>query len=263
MLIILGYHRAGVGRYSNPVPVLRSHFEFIRRKFHIVLPGEPLHPRRLNVCLVFDDGFADFLYRIYPLLEEFSIKAVLAVSTGFIIESTSLSLEERLDTPELHVDLRGCFREKAPFCTWEELQRMASGGLIHIASHSHSHVDLTRPEVDPVFEAAESKRIIEERLKCRVSTFVYPFGKVDARVHRAVRQSYDFSMRLGSALNGGWSSRRQPLCRVQADNVADISNLVRCDRLLLYWLKRVGNGVRAALGKWDRGGHTKAAFGRW
>jgi peptidoglycan/xylan/chitin deacetylase (PgdA/CDA1 family) len=211
-----------------------------------------LRPRQLNVCLAFDDAFADFYAHVFPLLEEFSTKAVLGVSTAFILESTGRSMEERLSTPEEHAKRWDRFWMKAPFCTWEELDRMAGSGLIHIASHSHLHRDMTHPEVDVAMEAAESRNLLEQRLKCDVSTFVYPFGKVNASAHRVVRRNYAFAMRLGSALNFGWSSWKQPLCRVQADNVPDIAKYLSVGRLMLFGLKCTANVLRAGLGKWDK-----------
>ncbi len=159
---------------------------------------------------------------------------------------------ERLATPEEHATKWDRFWKKAPFCTWEELERMVSSGLIQIASHSHLHRDMTSPEVDVAFEASESKRLLERRLKCQVSTFVYPFGKVNAAAHLAVRQNYAHEMRIGSALNRNWLSWKQPLCRVPADNVPDISQILRPERLMLYRLKWMANGLRAAVGKWDK-----------
>jgi len=252
MLLILAYHRAGFGRYNNPVPVLRSHFEHLKRNFHLVVPGEPLRPYQLNVCMAFDDAFADFYAHVFPLLEEFSIRAVLGVSTAFILESTGRSMEERLSTPEEHAKKWDRFWMKAPFCTWEELDVMAASGLIQIASHSHLHRDMTDPEVDIAMEAVESRSLLEKRLKCHVSTFVYPFGKVNAAAHRVVRRNYAFAMRLGSALNFGWSSWKQPLCRVQADGVPDISRYLSPGRLMLPGLKCMANVLRAGLGKWDQ-----------
>jgi peptidoglycan/xylan/chitin deacetylase (PgdA/CDA1 family) len=251
MLLILGYHRTEYGRYSNPVPVLRSHFEHVKRNFNVVLPGEPLHPRRLNVCITFDDAFVDFYAHVFPLLGEFSIRALLGVSTAFILESTGRSMEDRLSTPEEHATHWDRLWTKAPFCTWEELDRMAASGLVQIASHSHRHIDMTHPDANAALEAVESKNLLERRLKCHVSTFVYPFGKVNPASHLVVRRNYDFSMRLGSALNFGWSSWKQPLCRVQADNVSDIAKHLRRGRLMLFRLKGFANLLRAGLGKWD------------
>jgi peptidoglycan/xylan/chitin deacetylase (PgdA/CDA1 family) len=223
----------------------------VKRNFHVVLPGEPLRPGRLNVCITFDDAFADFYAHVFPLLEELSIRALLGVSTAFILDGTGRSMEERLSTPEEHAMHWDRFRAKAPFCTWEELDRMAGSGLIQIASHSHHHRDMTSPETDVAREAVESRKLLEGRLKRHVSTFVYPFGRVNPVAHFVVRRNYDFAMRLGSALNFGWSSWKQPLCRVQADNVPDITKHLRPGRLMLFRLKGAANVLRAGLGKWD------------
>jgi len=250
MLLILMYHRAGEGYYSNPVSVLRSHFSYFREHYPAVLPGDVLKPRRLNLCLTFDDARADFYAHVFPLLQEFSLRAVLAVPTAFIVESTALGLPERIAVPEEQSMQGDVFRTKAPFCTWAELRSMAGSGSVAVASHSHQHVDLTYPGSDPYVEALHSKTLLEQQLGRPVSTFVYPFGRVNARAHQAVTQHYPYTMRIGSALNAHWAPRRQPLCRVSGDRVANVRGLLRWDRLAGYALKWFTNRLRAASGKW-------------
>jgi peptidoglycan/xylan/chitin deacetylase (PgdA/CDA1 family) len=250
MLLILMYHRAAEGYYSNPVSVLRSHFSYIRGRYPVVLPGEALAPRRLNLCLTFDDAYADFYAYVFPLLQEFSLRAVLGVPTAFIVESTALGLPERIAVAEKQSMQGELFRFKAPFCTWAELRLMAGSGLVEVASHSHGHVNLTLPGSDPAAEALRSKTLLEQQLDRRVSTFVYPFGSVDARAHQQVTQHYAYAMRIGSALNANWNSRRQPLCRVSGDRVADIKRVLSWNRLAGYAFKWFGNRVRSVLGKW-------------
>jgi peptidoglycan/xylan/chitin deacetylase (PgdA/CDA1 family) len=225
----------------------------LRERYPVVLPGEPLTPRRLNLCLTFDDARADFYAHVFPLLQEFSLKAVLAVPTAFIVESTALGLSERIAVAEEHAMQGDVFRTKTPFCTWTELRAMADSGLVEVASHSHRHVDLTDPGSDPSAEALRSKTLLEEKLGRCASTFVYPFGKVNARAFQAVTQDYTYSVRIGSALNATWAPRRQPLCRVSADRVADVKRLVRWDQVAGYAFKWCTNGLRAASGKW----HTR------
>ena len=250
MLLILMYHRAAEGHYSNPVSVLRSHFSYFRERYPVVLPGEPLAPRRLNLCLTFDDAYADFYAYVFPLLQEFSLRVVLSVPTAFIVEKTVLGLPERIAMPEGRAMQGELSRAKAPLCTWEELRLMTGSGLVEVASHSHNHVNLTHPGTDPAAEALQSKTLLEQQLGRPVSTFVYPFGSVNARAHHVVTQHYAYSMRIGSALNANWTPRRQPLCRVSADRVADIEDLVRWDRLTDYAFKWFTNQLRAASGKW-------------
>jgi len=252
VLLILMYHRAVDCRLGNPVSVLRAHFAHFRDRCNVVLPGEALDPRRLNVCVTFDDAYAEFFALVLPLLGEFSLRALLAVPTAFVVERTRLGLDDRLSvSPDGDAAMRGeVFREKAPFCTWEELREIATSGSVQIASHSHTHADLTRADVSVEYEASHSKALLESRLGRPVSTFVYPRGRVDARSHSATMGLYSYAMRIGSALNGDWSPRRQPLCRVVADGVPDIARLLSRRTLACFEAKRAGNAIRAALGKW-------------
>ncbi|MHC1725509.1 MAG: polysaccharide deacetylase family protein [Syntrophobacteraceae bacterium] len=250
MLLILAYHRAVKGRYGNPLPVLRAHFEYIHDRFPVVVPGEALCPHRLNLCLTFDDAFVDFYSHVFPMLREFSLRAVLAVPTAFILESSGLALEERLSVSHEDAMQGDVFREKAPFCTWQELGEMATSGLVHIASHSHSHCNMINPATDLELEIRHSKAILGKNLNAEVTTFVYPYGKVNGVAHHAVRKHYPYAMRLGSALNWDWTPSDQPLCRVPSDETPDIKRFLQWNRLLSYRLKWVANGVRAGLGRW-------------
>ena len=252
MLLILMYHRAapphlGLG---NPPEVLESHFSTLRTRANFVLPGDPLPPRRLNVCLTFDDAYADFYFRVFPLLIKHSLRAVLAVPTAFIVESTRLSPEIRLAMPQADAMQGDTFREKAPFCTWAELREMQSGGLVQMASHSHHHPDMRRPDTDVDFECLQSKKLLENNLGRPVDTFIYPYGSVNARAHQAVSRHYKYGIRVGAALNRTWQPRHQPLSRVGADNVTDVSSLFGTRQLAGFGLKMLGNQLRAATGKW-------------
>lgn len=253
MLLILMYHRAGDRRWGvgNPVPVLEAHFAYLRRRFDVVLPGEPLRPGRLSVCLSFDDAYADFYARVFPLLEKYSLRALLAVPTAFILPNTRVPMAGRLSVTQSEAMRGELFKTKAPFCTWEELRLMVSSGWVQIASHSHQHLDLCRDDVDVEFEAAHSKSLLEQNLGGRISTFVYPFGSVNVRAHRAVLRYYTFALRVGSALNSGWHPYRQPLCRVGADETPDLAWRLSWQRRAAYGVKWAANVLRAARGKWQ------------
>ncbi|HLZ54847.1 MAG TPA: polysaccharide deacetylase family protein [Verrucomicrobiae bacterium] len=233
------------------MPVLEEHFAFLRRRFDVVLPGEPLRPGRLSVCLSFDDGYADFYAHVFPLLEKFSLRALLAVPTAFILPETVVPMAERLSVTQSEAMQGELFQTRAPFCTWEELRRMVSSGRVQIASHSHRHLDLRRDDVDVEFEAAHSKSLLEQNLGCRISTFVYPFGSVNARAHSTVMRHYSFALRVGSALNSSWRPYRQPLCRVGADETPDLARRLHWHHRATYALKWGANLLRAARGKWQ------------
>jgi peptidoglycan/xylan/chitin deacetylase (PgdA/CDA1 family) len=233
------------------VPVLEAHFAYLRRRFDVVLPGEPLRPGRLSVCLSFDDAYADFYARVFPLLKRFSLRALLAVPTAFILPDTGVPTGERLAVTQSEAMQAELFKTRAPFCTWSELREMVASGRVQVASHSHRHLDLRRDDVDVEFEAAHSKLLLEQNLGCRISTFVYPFGSVNARAHATVLQHYPFALRVGSALNSGWHPYRQPLCRVGADETPDLARRLSWLGRAAYGLKWAANVLRAARGKWQ------------
>ena len=244
---------------GNNQPGTKWTEEQMRAILDVARVGQKLTPKswpngaRVAVCLSFDDAYADFHGLVFPLLEELSLHALLAVPTAFVIEKTGRGLEERLSvSPDGDAAMQGgVFKEKAPFCTWEELREIASSGLVRIASHGHSHADLTRADVNVEFEASHSKALLERRLGVPVSTFVYPFGRVNRRSHAAVKREFAYAMRIGSALNTDWRPVRQPLCRVVADAVPDIVRLLSRASLARFEAKWAANRIRAAFGKWE------------
>jgi peptidoglycan/xylan/chitin deacetylase (PgdA/CDA1 family) len=223
MLLALMYHRVGVGprleKYANSQEMLREHFLFLKQHYPIVLPGDPLPKKGLAVCLTFDDATFDFYHYIFPIIKELKIRALLGVPASYILDSTRLEAQERLSVPYSLMMQEGFYDQKAPFCTWEELEEMLSSGLVEVASHSYSHCNLAFPFVDLNREVVHSKEIIETKLAQPVSSFIYPFGKMTLAAHATVAAHYPFAFRIGSALNFGWGNGAKPLNRVSADNL--------------------------------------------
>jgi peptidoglycan/xylan/chitin deacetylase (PgdA/CDA1 family) len=252
MLLILMYHRVappelGLG---NPPAVLAAHLATLRDRANVVLPGEPLLPRRLNVCLTFDDAYADFYFRALPLLREYGMRAVLAVPTQYILDETTVPPETRLAVHQAAAMSGETFREQAPFCTWAELREMQASGIVQIASHSHSHPDMRRPDTDVDFECRHSRELLETKLGRPVDTFIYPYGSVNARAHQAVTRHYAYGLRVGAALNHTWQPQNQPLSRVGADHLPDLATRLSWPSLTGFGLKMLGNQFRAGMGKW-------------
>lgn len=252
MLLILMYHRAAAAELGlgNPPEVLDAHFAALRARANIVLPGEPLPAGRLNICLTFDDAYADFYFQAFPLLKKHGLRAVLGVPTAYILENTEVSRQIRLAVPQGEAMQGETYREKAAFCTWEEMREMQAAGNVRMASHSHHHPDMCRADTDVDFQCAHAKELLEKNLGRPVDAFIYPYGSVNARAHRAVSRHYQYGMRVGAALNRTWRPRHQPLSRVGADNLADIAPLLGTPRLVGFGLKWLGNSLRAATGKW-------------
>lgn len=210
MLVTFLYHEA-----KDP-EALQTHLKSLS-KYPIVLPGDSVPFFRRSFCLTFDDAYADFYHVVFPLLKKLKMRALLAVPVKFILPSTDLPIQERLSCKN---PMQGnLYREKAPFCTWEEIREMQESGYVQIASHSFSHPDLSQKEVDLEKEIVHSKRILEERLGIRIDTFVYPFGKFTKEVHAFTRKHYRFAMRIGSACNLSWGNGKQLIYRISRDKL--------------------------------------------
>lgn len=220
MLIVLMYHRIGNGKHASSLETFRKHLEYLKERYSFVLPGDSLkNGRRPSLCLTFDDATFDFYHYIFPLLKKMEIRALLGVPVRYILEKTEIEAKERLSVPYALAMQDGFFESKAPFCTWEEIREMVASGYVEVASHSYAHKNVTFSFVDLEEEVVTSKHILQEKAGQIVSSFIYPFGRWDERVHTFIEQHYLYSFRIGSAYNWQWKKRKRPLCRIPADQL--------------------------------------------
>ncbi len=206
------YHRAGQGRHSNSPEMLRQHLSYIKENYPVVLPGERA---QRAVCLSFDDAFYDFYHWVFPLLKELKLRALLAVPTKYILDTTDCSPTNRLAVP---IDQAiKTYQNKAPYCTWSELKEMSQSPYVQIASHSHSHCVMTDKGVDLDKEIIQSKYTLEENLAVTVNSFVYPYGRWNQSIQNTVLKHYDYGLRIGGASNFNW---RPLVYRIDADHLS-------------------------------------------
>lgn len=246
MLVILLYHRVGKGKYSNTLEMLDNHLQYLKDRYSIILPGDPIRPKKLSLCLTFDDATYDFYHYIFPLLVKYNLRALLGVPTRYILEKTDVTSEERLSVPYPLMMQDNIFDTKAPFCTWKELEGMVRSGFVEVASHSFSHPNLTFPFVKLEREVVLSKKMIEERLPQGVSSFIYPFGKSTPKVDRFVKQHYGYSFRIGSSMHWSWKNSA-PFCRVPSDLLKRVDDPLTSSNLISYFSKGLLYGVKNKL----------------
>lgn len=239
MLLTFLYHRVHSGKYSNSPQMMEEHLTFLKNNYPILLPGDPISKRKTSVCLTFDDGYFDFYYYVYPLLRKLNIRAVLGVPVKYILPTTHLNAKKRLDVS--YKTAMQEYLEKAPFCTWEELKEMRDSGLVEIASHSYSHIDLTLPAVDLEQEVVHSKEVLEEKLGIPVKTFIYPLGKFNKRAHSDVMRHYSYAMRIGNAGNFSWKGLTY---RIFSDNLREKNQFLKKRKLSRYLLNFILNRAR-------------------
>jgi peptidoglycan/xylan/chitin deacetylase (PgdA/CDA1 family) len=137
------------------------------------------------VALTFDDGFADNLETLAPLLRVEEATATVFVVSGW------------LGRP--HPDASG-----TRILTADELRQLQATG-IEIGAHSRTHPDLTSLDrAGARDELAGSRRELEEILGGAVDVAAYPYGRATADTVAACAEA-GFRAACSAAGRGSWS----------------------------------------------------------
>lgn len=213
---VLGYHRVGDGPDPFGLTVSPSHFEA-----HLEVLARRARPMRLAdavdaaldgrapsrvVALTFDDGYADMLETVVPLLEKAGVPATVFVTTGWpgrqfwwdeLVtiaggDATPATLRSRAtglqalppsERERVMQDLRAqaggrAGSGRAPrSLTTGELRQVAMSRYVEIGAHTVSHPVL--PRLGPVEqrrEVQQSRADLETMTGAPVRSFSYPHG---------------------------------------------------------------------------------------
>lgn len=235
------YHHVNSDRCSNDLEIFEKHLLYIKERFRTVLPGEEIVAD--SICLTFDDAYSDFYFLIFPLLQKYNIKALLAVPTKYILDSCSLSPQTRMGFE--HNELFKNYQE-GTFCTYEEIKEMLDSGLVAIASHSHSHGNMLKNGVDIEEELKLSQEILEEKLNIKIESFVFPYGKYNKNILTLAKKHYKYVFRIGNAVHKDFNGINGVIYRINGDGIKSADELFGWKKMLTYgfkaFVKRVTNG---------------------
>lgn len=194
---MLAYH--GVGTLPHgldphgmqmPPERLRRHVEILRRRgYRCVAQAELARllaaGRAQGACsLTFDDGLADNLTTLLPILEELELPATVYACPGLLGEPYPFAAPE--------AGLR--------FLTEEELRRLAAHPLVEIGSHTRHHTALDDATAEAAEEEMRASRTDLERLvDAEVLSFAYPnCGYSPACPEAARRAGYTSAVTCGA-----------------------------------------------------------------
>lgn len=149
-----------------------------------VLEGkERISPR--SVVLTFDDGYVDFWFHGYPVLERYGVKAILFLVTSWVKEGgTPRALPCKVPSHQEAKALIRAGRSEEAIVSWEEVERMVQKGFVEVSSHTHTH-PRWKPSEGSIDEGrlkeelARSKALIEERLGGSCHALCWPWGLYD------------------------------------------------------------------------------------
>ena len=176
--VILMYHAIGgpseaAGCYLVPVRRFARQMAYLAAgKYRVISLHQLLEYRRRfelpparSVVITFDDGYADNHELAYPILRARGFQATFFLVSGCI---------GGRNTWDSAGELAG-----RPIVSWEAARQLVNGSM-EIGAHSRRHRVL--PDLSPAERSDEiggSRRDLEEGLRCAVSTFAYPFGRLD------------------------------------------------------------------------------------
>jgi peptidoglycan/xylan/chitin deacetylase (PgdA/CDA1 family) len=226
---------------SNSDVMMGAHLELISERYTTIFPGELIGSR--TICLTFDDAYYDFYYYVFPLLKKYNLKALLAVPAAFILDETDIEPRKRLSLK--HQDIYENYQTFAPFCTYAELREMVQSGHVEIASHSMNHVNLTQEGVDLEKEIFGSKVMLEDKLGCRIDSFVFPFGKYNDAAIALAQEYYSYVFRIGNALNPSWNGIGGLIYRIKGDGLKRPCSLFNPFSQLAFWCKTLVKWIKS------------------
>ncbi len=237
----------GAGRYGIEISHLVAQFSWLRENGYRPVSltriaqaragGAPLPPKA--VLLSFDDGYADFHSRVYPVLKLFGYPAVIALVGSWMDAA-----------PGATVDYGGRQVAREVFLSWEQVREMMASGLVEVASHSYAlhRGVIANPQgnsqpaaVARIYDAAtrhyendeawlgrirddlqRNARLIERETGQAPRAMVWPYGRYNRATQRIARE---LGMPLMLTLEGGVNAARDPLDRIRRIIVEPSPNL--------------------------------------
>jgi peptidoglycan/xylan/chitin deacetylase (PgdA/CDA1 family) len=176
-------------------------------------------------ALTFDDGLADNLHTLAPMLRRVSAPATVFVVSGWLGRAHPRP-------------------PSASILSADDVRALHDSG-IEIGAHTVNHPDLTGlAYADALAELTESKRSLEELVAAPVEVVAYPYGSASAETREAAREA-GFRAACRTAGEGSWADPYD-LPRQAMDNRASLIGLRlkrdgRYERLMRL---RAARGVR-------------------
>jgi peptidoglycan/xylan/chitin deacetylase (PgdA/CDA1 family) len=197
----LNFHGVSSRRYPGIPADLQPHhtaadfrraLAWLAARFPFLTAEEFLSTGKPGVLLTFDDGHANNLTNILPLLEEFRAPGVFFISTRHVADPRDWLAFTRRNARRGWGDETAVPPDFARDCydglSGSQLAELARSPWAVIGGHTITHPSL--PACDPAalaVELGESRRTLQEISGQPVELFAYPYGDYNRAVAEAVR----------------------------------------------------------------------------
>ena len=182
------YHRFDDNRYpstNTSTTDFEAHLQYLRdNNFQVLTFAEAIdylqsdEPIQKTAVLTIDDGYESFYENGLPLLQRYDYPATLYINTETVGGNS--------------------------YMDWDQLKKTEEAG-IEIGNHTHSHAYfLNQPASDRYNsfenELKKTQKLIKDNLGMTPVTFAYPFGELDERMLKIVK---DVGFKGAAAQNSG------------------------------------------------------------
>lgn len=129
------------------------------------------------VAITFDDGFSDQL-KAFDLLKKYNMKATFYIITGGELSNWCIGAD------------RKDYSCGDSYLSWQEIINLKNSGLIEIGSHTLNHLSLPNQTIAVQRdEIIRSKKILEDKLGITITSFAYPYGKLNDSIIGIVKEA--------------------------------------------------------------------------
>ena len=153
----------------------RNGFTAITPEDYRLFEAGELNLPKKPIVLTFDDGYIEVYSKVFPVLKEYGMKAVV-----FVLADQS-KRSNVWDEENSH-----------PGCQLMDSTQILElhGAGFEIGSHTLTHPDLTRVSQDKAWdEISRSRMLLEILLNAPVRSFSYPFGYVNEAAKQMVKEA--------------------------------------------------------------------------
>lgn len=176
---VLMYHRVTTLEKYDQLTVTPNRFESqlmeLQRSHQVMTMGEALASAENTVVITFDDGYLDNFQEAAPLLQKYSLPAVIYLTSEFVNQQAAHPRYK--SAARMHMN-------------WSEVRELQAGGLISFGSHTCTHPMLSElSDADSRAEIVDSKHLLEDKLGSSVDSFAYPNGNYGQREVELVREA--------------------------------------------------------------------------
>jgi peptidoglycan/xylan/chitin deacetylase (PgdA/CDA1 family) len=129
------------------------------------------------VAITFDDGFANFYTRAFPILARHELSATVLLVAGLCGGTSAWARQP------------ATFRDRE-LLTWSKIQELQTAG-IQFGAHSVDHPSLPLLPIDAARgQILDSKQLIEDRTGTAVECFAYPYGEYSPAIAEIIAENF-------------------------------------------------------------------------